>query len=1021
MLEAKLAGVLVLSADADDARRGELGVARAILEQLIEAAPDLALDTFAPHAAVLGEQFRSLLALPAQWSAPAVSPSLVVPADEPVAARKARVMQALRDWLHAAAAQRPLLVAVDDADRADGASAVWLTLLAGDMSEQRLVIAVTLERETTHRALDMLSADAAGIDLVPLDAQQTTRLLRSVFGDVPNLPVVAQWVHGLAGGVPRTVMELAQYLVDHRIARYERGSWTLPATLRDQALPRSFEHALAQQLDGLGADARALAEALALISEHGQLELDELSRLTAFDPPERLYAAVDELVATQVLVAAGRAYHVRHRGLVSALAARLQDERRRPLHVAIADVYERRAERSDVKSEANVLAAYHRYLAGDVAACLARLTAAGRVDDAAFARSREAVGMYEACLAYGEAAGMSPRRLYPLRKILLQLSAFADPSLIRHARPTLEQVVHDSGRVYYDELADEPDPLLRVRKCVARARALYEQTDPALRGLDPVEGMLELGSTVLTLTRAYMVRNDVESLRGLLPVVEPLKVMSAGFDLLYELALQTYESLEGKDVQQRRLRTLSRLELPIQGLDAPLQLAIRCALLYWAGVYEAALGQESALERAKVLERQPLYAPLGVQLRGIYHLFVGDELEAEACRRRGELLDLQSPFVGVSTNHGTLYEVTGYFLCGSVLGMRRVIATLREQTARHPGWQRELRRAEGLYALLRGEPQVALGLLDGAAAAPARVQALLALGDAEAARACAERAHAEADGREHRLFVLRLRVARALARSACGDHVSAAELLDDEMDHAIRTGVGGMLLSEMHEARARIAIELDDRVAFRRHASQLGSAYGRATSGLRARYEQLGLAARRALMSVPPPAPGDRREPTEHRSDVHTQLELGQSRERRMRSALTLLAEHAHATRAFLFGMQPGGLRLAVALDGSKPPEGLDDMLAFYMDAELAANTPAEPGKSGFTPTADMVAWINDGEQLYYPVLLHCVDGQKRMIAGVAVLALPIQREPRLPRELASEIGRALLRAGDVVGAEAAD
>ena len=140
-----------------------------------------------------------------------------------------------------------------------------------------------------------------------------------------------------------------------------------------------------------------------------------------------------------------------------------------------------------------------------------------------------------------------------------------------------------------------------------------------------------------------------------------------------------------------------------------------------------------------------------------------------------------------------------------------------------------------------------------------------------------------------------------------------------------------------------------------------------------------------------------------------------------MRSALTLLAEHARATRAFLFGMQPGGLRLAVALDGSKPPEGLDDMLAFYMDAELAANTPAEPGKSGLTPTVDMVAWINDGEQLYYPVLLHCVEGQKRMIAGVAVLALPIQREPRLPRELASEIGRALLRAGDVVGAEAAD
>src|SRR5262249_1689031 len=150
-------------------------------------------------------------------------------------------------------------------------------------------------------------------------------------------------------------------------------------------------------------------------------------------------------------------------------------------------------------------------LAGEVAACLARLAISARSGDAVeFARSREAVAMYEACLAYGEAAGMSPRQLYPLRKMLLQLSSVAEPSLIRYAQATLEQLAHDSGRVYYDELADEPDPLLRIRKCVARARALYDQTEPSLRGLDPVEGMFELGASVLTLTRAYMVRNDPE-------------------------------------------------------------------------------------------------------------------------------------------------------------------------------------------------------------------------------------------------------------------------------------------------------------------------------------------------------------------------------------------------------------------------------------------------------------------------------------------------------------------------------
>ena len=1017
VLEAKLSGVLVLTADADDAQRGELGVACTILEQLAETAPDLAAATFGPFADVLGDDFRALLA-------PGSAPPASLAGDEAVQSRRARRLNALREWLLAAAAQRPLLVAVDDADLADEHSAVWLTLLTGDSGQERLVVAVSYERESSRRALAMLSEDAVVVQLEPLDAQETTRLLRSVFGDVPNLQVVAHWVHGLAGGVPRTVMELAQYLVDHRIARYERGSWTLPATLRDQALPHSIEHALDQQLDGLGGAARELAEALALVTEHGQLEQGELAALCAFDRPEPLYAAVDELIAAQVLVVAGIVHHLRHRGLARALVARTPEVRRRQLHLRIAGVYERRAERADNKPEAGLLAAYHRYLAGDVAACAARLAQAGRNDGLAFTRSREAVAMYEACLAYGEAADMSPRQLYPLRKTLLQLSAVAEPSLIRHAQPTLDQLVRDSGRIYYDELADEPDPLLRVRKCVARARALHDQTDPALRGLDPVEGMFELGSAVLTLTRAYMARNDPQSLRALIPLIAPLAVLSAGFDLLHELAVQTCDSLLGQDVQQRRLRTLSRLELPMQGLDDGLQQAIRCVLSYWAGIDEAVIGKASALDRASVLERHPLYAPLGVQLRGIYHLFVGDEVEAEACHRRGELLELQSPYAGVTTCHGTVYEGLGYFLCGSVLGMRRVIATLRELVARHPGWQPELRRAEGLYALLRGEPQAALGLLDAPAAAASRVQALLALGDGNAARAYAERALAALDGREGRVNVLRLRATRALAVSACGEHAAAAVMLDGDMEQASREGVSGMLLCEMHEARARIAIELDDRATFRRHASQLGAAYGRATSGLRARYEQLGLAARRALMSVPPPPPsGERRESQAvHRSDVHTQLELGQSRERRMRSALTLLAEHARASRAFLFGMQPGGLRLAAALDGSKPPEGLDDMLAFYMDAELASSAPVAQETTGtFTPSVDMVAWINDGEQLYYPVLLHCIEGTRRMIAGVAVLALPIQREPRLPRELASEIGRALIRAGDVIGAEAAD
>jgi hypothetical protein len=176
---------------------------------------------------------------------------------------------------------------------------------------------------------------------------------------------------------------------------------------------------------------------------------------------------------------------------------------------------------------------------------------------------------------------------------------------------------------------------------------------------------------------------------------------------------------------------------------------------------EAAMGKASALDRAAALERQPLYAPLGAELRAVYHLFLGNEVEAEACKKRGEVLDLQSPYRGRTTTWSIVYEVAGYHLCGSVLGMRRAIATMSDLAARHPGWEQQLRRANGLYALLRGEPHVALGLLDGPDSAPERVLALLALGDAQAARAAAEHVATEPGFGRARSDYGRMQVARA--------------------------------------------------------------------------------------------------------------------------------------------------------------------------------------------------------------------------------------------------------------------
>jgi hypothetical protein len=121
--------------------------------------------------------------------------------------------------------------------------------------------------------------------------------------------------------------------------------------------------------------------------------------------------------------------------------------------------------------------------------------------------------------------------------------------------------------------------------------------------------------------------------------------------------------------------------------------------------------------------------------------------------------------------------------------------------------------------------------------------------------------------------------------------------------------------------------------------------------------------------------------------------------------------------------MQGAGLRLSASLGDAKPPDGLEDMLAVYLSAELETSeaAPAHTTTGTFSAEPDMVAWINDGQQLYYPVLLSCANGGRRVVCGVAVLALPLQRVPRVPADLVSEITHALLDAGDVIGADAAD
>ncbi|HKU43394.1 MAG TPA: serine/threonine-protein kinase, partial [Polyangiales bacterium] len=226
VFEGKLLSAVVVRAGAGDAIE-PWGVARAITSQLFAQLPQQSVEAARLSAGVLAAVVEELRGVESS------SVSVTFP-------ERSLLLRELRDFVLALARKQRLLIAVDDADRIDEPSAAWLAALADKAERQKLMLVMALDSEHQTDAvasLQLFRSLAQRVPLPPLDAEQSEALLRSVFGDVPNLGLAAGRIHGLAQGNPRATMELAQHLVDSGLARYEGGTWSLPHLLGSADLP----------------------------------------------------------------------------------------------------------------------------------------------------------------------------------------------------------------------------------------------------------------------------------------------------------------------------------------------------------------------------------------------------------------------------------------------------------------------------------------------------------------------------------------------------------------------------------------------------------------------------------------------------------------------------------------------------------------------------------------------------------------------------------------------------------------
>jgi hypothetical protein len=898
VLEAKLAGLVVLRADASDASRGAYGAARALAVALLEALPALARVAARAHASSLA----------------AVVPELGQPAPaQPVSRRHVQI--ALCDWLTTVARQRPLALALDDFEAIDEPSAAVIANLANGSRARGLCVVAALPPEASSPAVELLRDVGERLELAPLAPEQAHELLGSIFGAADGLSTVADHLHRLSGGSPRALVELARHLVDRGAARYAAGSWTLDLS----ALPESLPAVRAARLDELTVAGRDLAEVLAL-GDPARHPVAEITALVGGNGA-RSFRSIDELVRAGLLHVAGDRFLFTHPCWSRLLAEKLHGERRRSLNARLAGVLERHGDRYTT--------ARHWLEAGREQRAIELLHALALERDGAPAREAPpgAVALFERAVAAADRLGLSQQVQLDLRLALVDLGcrAGAHTQIRRHLGWLGERLRHDSGLGDWHELVEE-QPGQRLKLALVRAQKRWQDAAASGRGPSPADALRQLGRVCAIAVASASTASDLALLEEL-PPLEPVAALSPSLALVAKIVAAAKDALGGRESASRAgfRVALALFEGPDRAGLEPWLLEAAPRLLHGAlGVADALRACSDALGHAAALHALPEHRAHAWRVRAAYERMLGDTERAREYGLRAERCALREGQLAREPSPGQCVELAALVLSEDREAMRQLIPRLQAQARLLPrtSGALELLRAESLR--LAGNAEAALEGLERAlqAALPGRSR-LWTLLAAARVRALAQRMH-DAEAAERGLADLeqcrvhgldpaplyppllealawlgRLEQAEAL-------HCEARAELDEK-------GVEGVARALLDEAGARIAFLRAEPSAFRASALRFADHCRRTgNAALRERLERLLRDAERSGIEVAPELARSVRAP------AHAASRTGEADLARL---LARAGEHAGARDALLCVPRAGQIAPVAPADVDLDPE----------------------------------------------------------------------------------------------------
>jgi hypothetical protein len=897
-LDARLTGATVLSASAEDAR-ADYGVMRALRARFHEA-----------H----GHGPSSL---------------------EPGSAREREVQS---EWLDALLKREEcLLITIDDLERCDEPSLAALASLVREAQERRILIVATLAADAPMSAespLRKLRERGKRTSLLALDFEQTSELLQSIFGSSDNLPGVARWIYGHALGNPRVTLDLVRHLLDHGLARYEGGGFRLPDSLEDSGLPSSLEQALDARVARLSDAALWLGGALARARGHLPIRARDFRLLFAGeDVEERAEAALAELLSTDILKAGRYGPVFVQAGIVSALRRRSQalDEQ---LHGALARVLQ------SPGYEAPLVVAHHLQQAQAHAEALELLLACAAAPPSRAERDQLAMTERIACYVAAElecrAQKRSPRELLALHIVLARLGAGYDLSLVSYAHEAIARLRHDTGLVYWDDMMEVGDPVERIKRCIGKAKLVYEHTTAEARGLAPADAMKNLAEVVLLAMAA-----ESRSLKGqdgtapLPALLEPFAPLSPAIRLLWMVT----QGVCCKDIGAATELWYESALAQLEQADMSVFSDAKAVVMFSLGCDGAGLSPAQALARADQLAQDPWFGSMADEVRLLVHLYAGDTKAAALCRERR---DTCPPSLRAWLKRAQLLEVQALSASQDLLQLKALVESIREQAVLLPGFQAVWHWARAEYRRLRDQPEEALSALEACLAkvepgrhvtwghaAPSFVMTLIDLGHFARAHEYAEWAIEQADSFDlarHLRVELEMAMARAEAGVQRSDSAIArvSRLLADA--HA--TAASPVMLARLCEVMLQIAMWIGDVNRFDRYELEM-EGYCKATkrSRLITRHRLLRRAGRQQFYPEQPAEQGlaDKLSPTAWMSRVREELLTTRVASQRAQRALTILLDAADSAHGYFFTCTEDGISLAASHGVGVPS---DDLLA---------------------------------------------------------------------------------------------